>query len=94
MAWLKAPNYQGPSQLMGLPVLVQPDSQTETLKKQGGTDFLFGIGSVKATLPTGLFLGSGLLRIGAIDGDSFPCVSSLGGDSGSGRFYWRKIALA
>jgi sugar O-acyltransferase (sialic acid O-acetyltransferase NeuD family) len=48
VAWLEAPDYQGPSQLMGLPVLVQNDTGIEMLKTQGCTGFLFGIGSVKA----------------------------------------------
>jgi sugar O-acyltransferase (sialic acid O-acetyltransferase NeuD family) len=48
IAWLEAPDYQGPGQLMGLPVLVQNDTGIETLRKQGCAGFLFGIGSVKA----------------------------------------------
>ncbi|HEY9685931.1 MAG TPA: acetyltransferase [Coleofasciculaceae cyanobacterium] len=48
IAWLEAPGYEGGSQLMGLPVLVQSDTQIEALKKQGCAGFLFGIGSVKA----------------------------------------------
>jgi len=48
IAWLEAPDYQGPDRLKDLPVLLEGTRQIDILKTKGCTAFMFGIGISKA----------------------------------------------